>query len=82
MNNPAVLGTVTEIVDPNLLWLGVKIMVLIGIGIYILFALSVFRQTQLMEKVLKISIIPSFKSIAFIYLLVSIGYFFLALIIL
>jgi hypothetical protein len=81
-NNPAVLGSITEIISPGILWLGAKIMILVGIAIYILFALSIFRQTQLMDKVLKISIRPSFKTIALIYLGLSITYFLLAFLIL
>jgi|WetSurMetagenome_2_1015567.scaffolds.fasta_scaffold597870_2 hypothetical protein len=83
MNNEAsVLGAVTDFINPNILWFGVKIMFLIGIGIFILFSLSIFRQTQLMDKVLKIEIRPSFKTIALVYLGLIITYFFLAFLVL
>lgn len=82
MNNNNVLSAFTEIVDPKLIWLGTKIFALIGIGIFVFFALSIFRQTQLMDKVLKISITPSFKTIALVYLILTLTYFFLAFLIL
>jgi hypothetical protein len=83
MNNEAsVLGAVSDFMNPNILWLGVKIMILVGIAIFILFSLSIFRQTQLMDKVLKISIRPSFRMIALVYLALIVAYFFLALLVL
>jgi hypothetical protein len=77
-----VLGAVSQIIDPQIIWLGTKIMFLIGVAIFILFSLSIFRQTQLMDKVLKIQIQPSFKTIALIYLGLTVAYFVLAFIVL
>lgn len=81
-NNPDVLSAFTDMINPGWIWLATKIMFLVGIVIYSVFALSVFRQSQLMDNVLKIPIRPSFKSIALFYLLASIGYFLLALLLL
>lgn len=82
MENGKVLSVFSEVVDPKLIWLGTKIFALLGIGIFVFFALSIFRQTQLMDKVLKIAIAPSFKTIALIYLILTLTYFFLAFLIL
>ncbi len=84
MNNStgSVLGSFAEIVDQYNGWVAVKILFLIGIAVYVVFSLTVLRQTQLMDRVLKIPVTPSFKTIAFIYFLASVVYFFLALLIL
>jgi hypothetical protein len=63
------------------LWLLVKIMVLIGLGIYIGFAVIVIRQVSLMTKTLNTPFELLLKLIAWLHLIVAIGIFFLALII-
>lgn len=78
MNN-SILGAFTEIIDEAYMLLALKILVLIGIAVYCIFALTVYRQTGLMDNVLKIPIRPSFKSIARVYFFVAIAYFCLAL---
>jgi hypothetical protein len=77
--NGSVLGTYADIIDQYHGWIAVKILFLIGIAVYVVFALTIWRQTQLMNRVLKINIVPSFKTLAFIYFLIAIGYFLLAL---
>lgn len=76
--NGSVLGTFAEIIEEYHGWIAVKILFLIGIAVYVVFALTVWRQTQLMDRVLKINITPSFKTLAFIYFLIAVGYFLLA----
>ncbi len=78
----SVLGTFADIIDQYHGWIVVKILFLIGIAVYVIFALTVWRQTQLMDRVLKINIVPSFKTLALIYFLIAVGYFLLALLIL
>ncbi len=77
-----IMGAFTEVIDPGLVWLLVKILFLFGVAIYLVFSMTIYRQTKLMDQVLKISIKPSFKTIAIFYFFTMVLYFLLALILL
>lgn len=80
MENSNVLSAVTEIIDTKWIFAGVKIFFLIGLAIFCFFSLSIFRQSQLMDNVLKIPIKPSFKSISLVFFLATLTYLVLAFI--
>ena len=63
-------------------WLIVKIMFLIAIGVYDLFAIVVLRQTQIMTDTLDMGFELPVRFLAIIHLLVAFGVFGLALIVL
>jgi len=61
------------------IWFLVKILFLIGLTIYLAFAVIVIRQVGLMSKTVNGPLETPIKSIAWIHLLVAIGVFLLAL---
>jgi len=63
-------------------WIIIKILILLGIGVYLIFAAVVVRQEQLMAHVLEESFEPVLRISAFLHLLAAIGVFLLALILL
>jgi hypothetical protein len=60
--------------------LGVKVLVLVGLGLYGLFAAIMVRQEQLMAHVLEESFEPVLRALVVIHLFAAIGVFILALI--
>ncbi|MBI5619559.1 hypothetical protein HY950_01235 [Candidatus Gottesmanbacteria bacterium] len=67
---------------PNVIpavWLGVKVLVLIGLAVYAVFAGIMVRQEQLMANVLEESFEPVLRLIVIIHLAAAIGVFLLAL---
>lgn len=70
-------------IGPQLtIWLLVKILFLIGLGIYILFAAIIIRQVALMNRTLKGTLDIGVRLLAWIHFLAAIFIFILALIIL
>lgn len=67
---------------PAIAFLALKIFVLIGLAVYGLFAAVMVRQEQLMEHVIEEKFEPLISLIVLIHLILSIGVFILALIIL
>jgi len=65
-----------------LAWMGMKLMALVGLGIYIVFAFVIVRQEQLMSKVLEAQSEKILSVLSWIHLGVSVVVFFLALLIL
>ncbi|MBI5614588.1 hypothetical protein HY947_06695 [Candidatus Gottesmanbacteria bacterium] len=61
---------------------GLKILTLIGLSLYAIFAFVVFRQEQLMASVLDEAFEPMLKIIVVVHFLFSLGLFFLATVIL
>lgn len=80
--NGDILGAFATFMNEYQVWQVVKVFVLAAIILYCLFVFAIFRQTTLMHRVLQIPIKPSFKTIAAFYLLIAIGYFFLAFLVL
>jgi hypothetical protein len=68
-------------VDFNI-WLGVKICVLLALGLYILFAFVVVRQADLMSKTLNGALNLPIKIIAWLLLFLTLAVFILALVVL
>jgi hypothetical protein len=66
----------------SVVWLGMKLMILIGLGIYIVFAAVIVRQEQLMSKVLEASSEKILSLLAWLHLGASLVVFLLALLIL
>lgn len=64
------------------IWLLIKTLFLIGLAIYLAFAVIVIRQVGLMSKTVNGTLEIPIKSITWIHLLVAIGVFLLALTIL
>jgi hypothetical protein len=64
------------------IWPIVKIFVLFGLGLYLIFALVVIRQVQLMTKTIKMNFEVPVKFLALTHLLFAIAVFLFALIIL
>lgn len=64
------------------LWDIVKILLEIGLLIYVIFALIVIRQVDLMGHVIGIKLTPILRLLAVVHFFVSIGIFLLALFIL
>ncbi len=67
---------------PAFIWLSLKILVLLGIGIYLVFAAIMVRQEQLMANVLEESFEPILRFIVLAHLIAAVAVFLLALIIL
>ncbi len=63
-------------------WLFLKVMMLLAIGVYGVFAAVMVRQEQLMAKVLESSAEPILRMLTIIHLLCAVGVFFFALVIL
>lgn len=55
------------------LFLGLKILTLIGLGVYAVFALVMVRQEQLMAKALEASFEPILRTLVFFHFLASLG---------
>ena len=64
------------------IWLIVKIMYLIALGVYVLFSIVVVRQVQLMTDTVEVGFETPIRLIAILHLLVALGVFALALMIL
>jgi hypothetical protein len=64
------------------IWPVVKIFVLFGLTLYLIFALVVIRQVQLMTKTIKMNFEAPVKILALVHLLFAIAVFLFALIIL
>jgi len=67
---------------PSEVWLVAKGFVLIAFAIYIVFALVVIRQIQLMSDTLEVGFETPIRILGYLHLLFAIGTFILALIIL
>ncbi len=63
-------------------WLIVKAMFLIALGVYVLFSIVVVRQVQLMTDTVEVGSEALIRLIALVHLLVAVGVFILALMIL
>ncbi len=63
-------------------WGIAKILVLIALGIYLIFALVVIRQVGIMTKTLEVGFELPIKMIALVHLLFAVGVFILGLVIL
>lgn len=70
MTAPDILPTV---------WFGLKLLVLLGLAVYAVFAGIMVRQEQLMANVLEESFEPVLRLIVLIHLVAAIGVFLLAL---
>lgn len=64
------------------IWPIVKIMFLVGLGVYVLFSFVVVRQVQLMTDTLEVGFETPIRLLAIVHLLVAVGVFILALLIL
>ncbi len=61
---------------------GVKIMALVGIGLYVIFAAIMVRQEHLMDKVIDETFEPVFRVLVAIHLIAAIGLWIVAFVIL
>ena len=66
----------------NIATLIIKILTLVGVGIYIIFAFVIVRQERLMSAVIEEGFEPVLKTLAFFHLLASFFVFFMALVLL
>ena len=66
----------------SFVWLGMKLMTLVGLGIYTVFAFVIVRQEQLMSKVIEAQSEKILSILAWLHLGISVVVFFLALLIL
>jgi len=64
------------------MWFGMKLMTLIGLGIYIIFAFVMVRQEQLMSKTLEAASEAILRILTLLHLGAAVVVFFLALLIL
>ncbi len=64
------------------IWLIVKIFFLIGLGVYLIFALVVLKQVSIMTETLDIGFELPIKLLSWLHLLFAIGVFVFALIVL
>lgn len=64
------------------IWMIIKGLVIIGLGVYLGFAIIIIRQVGLMSKTLNGEFAAPIKLISWIHLLVALGVFLLALVIL
>jgi len=64
------------------LWFFIKLLFLIGLLIYLAFAVIVVRQVSLMTRALNVELETSLKLISWVHLVVAIGVFLLAVVIL
>ena len=67
---------------PIIAWLLFKIIVLVGIGVYVVFAGIMVRQENLMSRVLEEGFEPLLRFLTYIHLALAVVVFFLALILL
>lgn len=58
--------------------LAIKLLTLFGMGLYIVFALIMVRQEQLMDHVLEESFEPILRALVLLHLLAAVGVFILA----
>jgi len=63
-------------------WDLTKIGLLVFLGLYLIFALLVVRQVQLLTSVLGTNFSPLFKTVAMLHVLLAVGVFLFALVIL
>lgn len=61
---------------------GVKLLVLLGMGLYVIFSLIMVRQEQLMAHVLEEAFEPVLRALVLVHMLAAIGVFLLAIILL
>lgn len=66
----------------NLIFIIVKSLVLFGMGLYIVFAVVILRQEQLMAHVLEESFEPVLRLAAILHMAAAIGVFILAIVLL
>jgi len=66
----------------SLVWMGMKLMTIVGLGIYIVFAFVIVRQEQLMAKVLEAQSEKILSLLTWLHLGASLVVFILALFIL
>lgn len=62
--------------------IGIKLLTLLGMGLYIIYALIMVRQEQLMANVLEEAFEPALRGLVVLHLLGAVGIFLLALILL
>lgn len=77
--------TIEELISSSMqvsIWGIVKIFYLLGIGLYLAFAILIVRQISLMSSTVSATSSPVFKLLGYVHLLFAFGVFFLALIIL
>ncbi|MAG60101.1 hypothetical protein CMO96_04945 [Candidatus Woesebacteria bacterium] len=67
------------IIPESTIWFLVKILFLVGLLVYLVFAAVVVRQVHLMTSTLQVGVELPVKSIAWIHMFVAIGVFLLAL---
>lgn len=67
---------------PALAWLSLKVITLLGIAVYVVFAGVMVRQEHLMANVLEEGFEPVLRIITYIHLALSVAVFLLALVIL
>ncbi len=61
---------------------GLKILILLGMGLYVIFSLIMIRQEQLMAHVLEEAFEPVLKGLVLVHMLAAVGVFVLAIILL
>ena len=66
----------------TIVWLGMKLMMLVGLGIYIVFAFIIVRQEQLMSKTLEAASERIISTLTWLHLGAAVVVFMLALLIL
>jgi len=67
---------------PAMAWLILKVITLLGIAVYVVFAGVMVRQERLMANVLEEGFEPVLRILTYVHLIASVGVFFLALVIL
>lgn len=63
----------------SLVWMGVKLIALVGLGIYIIFAFVIVRQEQLMSKTLEADSEQILRILTWLHMAAAVVVFFLAL---
>lgn len=71
-----------DIAISQLMWVGAKILVLLGLFIYLIFSAVIIRQEQLMANVLEESFEPILRTLAIIHFIVALVVTILAIVIL
>jgi hypothetical protein len=67
---------------PVVMWLGIKILTLLGIAVYGVFAGTMVRQEHLISHVLEEDFEPAVRLLTYIHFIVVIGVFLLAIVLL
>lgn len=62
--------------------IGVKLLVLLGMGLYVIFSLIMVRQEQLMAHVLEEKFEPVLRALVLVHMLAAVGVFLLAIVLL